>query len=145
MDWKRESVDKLRCYEAKKSSIGHAEMEIQRLKSDLTRIRSATSDSTAVSGGCSTREDVMVNNIAYREELKLAIREAKQWVTMVEGALSVLDKEERNILDRFYIHRGKGNVERLCEELSVEKAQIYRKKDRALRHFTLALYGVTET
>ena len=61
------------------------------------------------------------------------------------AALAVLDEEERHILDRFYIHRANGNVERLCDELHVEVATVYRRRDKALRHFTLALYGVVET
>ena len=45
-----------------------------------------------------------------------------------------------------FIHRGKGNVERLCEELNIENPPgVYKRKDRALRKFTLAMYGVTES
>lgn len=36
-------------------------------------------------------------------------------------------------------------MDRLCEELGLEKATVYRRRDAALRHFTLALYGVTES
>ena len=145
MDWKREAIDKLKCYEAKKTSIDRTAEEILRLEDDTTRIRSATTDSTPVSGGTSTREDMLVNNISRREELHLARKDAIRWVKLVDGALGVLDEEERLVLDRFYIHRGGGNMERLCGELGVEKSAIYRRRDSALRHFTLALYGVTET
>ena len=61
------------------------------------------------------------------------------------AALAVLDDEERLILDKFYIHRAKGNVGDLCERLNVEQSTVYRKRDNALRRFTIALYGVTET
>ena len=145
MDWKREAADKLKCYEAKRTSMERAREEVRRLEDDMTRIRSATTDGTPVSGGTSTREDAMVNNIARREELKVAMREASAWVKIVDGGLAVLDEEERHILDRFYIHRAKGNVDRLCDELHVEIATVYRRRDKALRHFTLALYGVVET
>lgn len=145
MDWKRESIDKLKCYEAKQSSYNRAKEELRRLESEKTRIRSAVSDGTPVRGGTNTREDALVNNIAHQEELKRAMKEARSWVRMVESGLDILDDEERHILDRFYIHRAKGNVDRLCEELHLEKTRVYELKDRALRHFTLALYGVVET
>lgn len=145
MDWKREAADKLKCYEAKRTSLERAQAELRRLEDDMTRIRSAATDGTPVSGGTSTREDVIVNNIARREELKLAMKEARAWVKIVDSGLAVLDEEERHILDRFYIHRANGNVERLCDELRVEVATVYRRRDKALRHFTLALYGVVET
>ena len=145
MDWKHEAVDKLKCYEAKRTSLDRSKAEMRRIEDDMNRIRSATTDGTPVSGGTSTREDALVNNIARREELKLAMKEALAWVKIVDSAMSVLDEEERHILDRFYIHRAKGNVERLCDELHLEKTRVYELKDKAIRHFTLALYGVVET
>lgn len=145
MDWKREAIDKLKCYEAKKTSIDRAKEEMRRLETDTTRIRSATSDATPVQGGGSTREDMLINNIARREELKLAMKDAVSWCRIVDSALGILDDEERLVLDRFYIHRAKGNLDRLCEDLGVEVATAYRRRDAALRHFTLALYGAVET
>ncbi|MEG1239949.1 MAG: hypothetical protein RSD46_01230 [Oscillospiraceae bacterium] len=145
MDWKREAVDKLKCYEAKRSSAERAEMEMRRLEGDMASIRSATTDGTPVSGGSSTREDMMINNIAHRDELKRAMQEAKAWVKIVESGLAVLDEEERLLLDRFFIHRAMDYVDRLCGELNLEKSRVYERKDMALRHFTMALYGVTET
>ena len=145
MDWKREAADKLRNYEAHKQALENLPKEIKRLESSYTGIRSATTDGTAVSGGGSTREDAMLSNIVHRDELKRRLKEARLWVSMVDKALAVLDDEECLVLDYFYIHRAKGNVGELCERLNVEQATVYRKRDSALRRFTIALYGVTET
>ncbi|MCD7860112.1 MAG: hypothetical protein LUH51_08170 [Firmicutes bacterium] len=38
-----------------------------------------------------------------------------------------------------------GNVDRLCGDLACEQSTVYRKRDKALRHFTIALYGLTES
>ena len=70
MDWKREAIDKLRCYEAKKSSISRSEEEIRRLEGEIARLRGTLSDKTPVIGGSSTKEDMLVNNIAQRQELR---------------------------------------------------------------------------
>lgn len=39
----------------------------------------------------------------------------------------------------------KGAAAELCDRLNLEKSAVYDRRDKALRHFTLALYGVTET
>jgi len=39
----------------------------------------------------------------------------------------------------------KGNVERLCVELYTEQSTVYRRKDVALRKFTIAMYGCLES
>ena len=145
MNWKREAIDKLKNYEARREALENIPKEIKRLESAYAGIRSATTDGTPVSGGSNTREDSMLSNIVHRDELKRRLKEARLWVAQVDKALAVLDDEERLVLDRFYIHRAKGNVGELCERLNVEQATVYRKRDSALRRFTIALYGVTDT
>lgn len=145
MDWKREAVDKLRCYAARRAALAAIPEEIRRLEEDAAGIRAADLDRDPVSGGGSAREDRLLSNIAHREELARALKQARAWVDLVDGGLAVLDPEDRLVLDRFYIHRARGNVERLCEELHLEKSRVYELKDKALRNLTIALYGVTET
>lgn len=145
MNWKFEAIDKLKGYEAHRRSLTSIPEEIKRLEVALTAIRSAATDSTPVSGGGSTREDAMLSNIVHREELARTLEQARIWVNIVDGGLAVLDDEERLVLDRFYIHRSKGNVDRLCEELGRVKSAVYDRRDKALRRFTIALYGCIES
>ena len=144
MNWKFEAIEKLRLYEAKKQSLRSIPEEIARLESAMKSIRSASADGSPVKGGGSGREDMMLSNIAHREELERSLEQAKMWVAVVDGGLKNLGVEERLILDRLYINPARGNVDRLCGELNVEKSQVYAKKDSALRHFTISLYGCTE-
>lgn len=145
MNWKQEAKEKLRDYEARKNAVERIPEEIKRLEIAATSIRSATRDGTPVRGGGSGREDMLLSNIAHRDELVRNLEEAKAWVRMVDAGLAVLTPEERLILDRFYINPAKGNVDRLCGDLALEKSRVYDKKDAALRHFTIALYGRTES
>ena len=144
MKWKFEAIEKLKQYEAKKQSMTSIPEEIARLESAMQSIRSATADGTPVKGGGSGREDMMLSNIVHREELERSLEQAKMWVALVDAGLEILSAEERLILDRFYIHPAKGNVDRLCGELGVEKSQVYARKDAALHHFTISLYGCSE-
>ena len=84
---------------------------------------------------------MIINNIALRQELHSAIEDTEKWLRIVDGALATLSPEERFILDRMYIHRHKGNVERVCDELKIEKTSVYRRRDAALRKFTISMYG----
>lgn len=145
MNWKREAIDKLKNYEVHREALENIPKEIRRLESAYAGIRSATTEGTPMSGGGNTREDSMLSNIVHRDELKRRLKEARLWVAQADKALAALDDEERLVLDRFYIHRAKGNVGELCERLNVEQATVYRKRDSALRRFTIALYGITET
>lgn len=146
MNWRKEAADKLKDYQARKKAVDNIQEEISRLKAESTRIRSAVTDSTPIhGGGGSTREDALLSNIALRDELKGRLQDTRRWLATVDRALAELTDEERLVLDRFFIHRAKGNVEILMEELHLEKTAVYEKKDRALRRFTLALYGAVES
>ena len=145
MNWKYEAIEKLKEYSAKKQSLKSIPEEMARLESAMQSIRSATADGTPVSGGGSGREDMMLSNIVHREELARSLEQARKWVSLVDSGLESLSADEKKILSRFYISPARGNVDALCEELGVEKAQVYRRRDSALRHFALCLYGQTES
>ena len=53
----------------------------------------------------------------------------------VERALEQLSEEEQRILELTMIVPGNGNLERLCQEIGVEKSTIYRRRDKALARF----------
>lgn len=145
MEWKYEAIDKLKKYEAKKNSLKSIPEEIQSLESQMHAIRSASADGNPVRGGGNGREDMLLSCICKQEELKESYRSAKRWIKLVDTALDILTEDERLILDRFYIHPTKGSVDKLCEELGLEKSAVYDRKSKALYRFTIALYGCSET
>lgn len=145
MNWKFEAIEKLKEYTARKNAITSIPEEIKRLEEDAQRIRAASTDATPVQGGGSTREDMLLSNIVHREELQRRLSDAQRWVDIVDGGLAVLSDDDRLVLDRFYIHPMRGNVDRLCDDLAIEKAAVYKRKEKALRRFTVALYGSTES
>ncbi len=145
MNWKYEAIDKLKQYEAKKQSLESIPLEIARLGSVMKSIRSATADGTPVQGGGSGRENMMLSNIVQREELERSLEQAQKWVDLVDAGLDILSEEERLILDRFYIHSERGAADRLAGDLHMDVKTVYKRKDDALRRFTISLYGGTES
>ena len=143
MNWKSESKEELREYEAKRMSVESIPEEIRQLKAQMVKL-GGSSNSTPVKGGGSPWEDRQINLIVRIEKLKTSLGYARDWVARVERGLSALSDEERLILDRFYINPAKGNVDRLCGDLCLEKSAVYDRKDKALRHYTLARYGCVE-
>lgn len=142
MDWKQEAIDKLTGYEAQREALETIPQELERLVTAYTGIRAARLDGMPRAGSSSSnREDAMISNISRRDGLKRKLKEARLWVEIVEGGLSVLDEEDRLTLEYCYIHKVKGSVDALCERLCLEKSAAYRRRDQAMRRFTLALYG----
>lgn len=145
MDWKSEAIDKLRQFEAKQQALLSIPMELAQLETSMAGVRSSRTDSSAVKGGGSGYEDRILGLIVRKEELNRRLKCAQLWVDEVTGALQILRPDERRILDVFYIVGEKGAADHLASELCADPKSVYRWKDVALRKFTIALYGVTES
>ena len=141
MNWKKEAQEKLHRYEAMRLATLNIPDEIARLEIDAGSIRSARTDSTPVSGGGNRREDALLNNIVHRQELTRALQQAQLWLNSTARALSTLSNEQKQILHRIYICPQEDAIRRLCLELGLEQSSVYRKRDIALRRFTIAYYG----
>ena len=144
MNWKAEAKEKLRRYDAMRLATINIPEEVQRLEVDAQAIRSANLDGAVVSGGGNRREDALLNNIIHRQELLWTLEQAQLWLKTTDRALSALSSEEKLLLHRLYIYPEMGAPERLCKALGVETSSIYRRRDKALRHFPLAYYGIDE-
>lgn len=144
-NWCVFSIQRLRDYESRKQAVESLKEQICSLEDKFTNIRSATTGSTPVQGGNDNkREEMLINNIATRDELKNNLKIAKHEIAITEKGLAALTEDEKKILHRFYINRSKGYVERLCDELFISKTELYRQKDEALKKFTMVCYGIVE-
>ena len=77
-----------------------------------------------------------------RDEVVAALRQVKkdrQEISRLQTRLAAFEKawrglsrEEQEILHHTVVEHRKGNVERLCGELDIEKSAVYRRRDKAL-------------
>jgi len=144
MRWSDCAVQDLKKYAGLKASIDNIEERIEALEIKFTGIKGAKTDKIPVHGGGSKWEDYMLDNIVERERLGLLLQADRIIAGIIERGLQALDKTERHVLDRFFIHRRKDHIDTLIEELGVEQSQIYRMKDQALYKFTIHMYGIEE-
>ena len=117
--------------------------ELKRLEQAAYAIRSAGTDTITVKSSLNRREDMLLSNLVCREELSHALAQAKSWVSTTNRALEVLTPEEKLVLRRLYMYPERNALEHLCRELDLEQSSIYRKRDKALQRFTMALYGIS--
>ena len=137
-DW---LIPRLRELNGEREALIAIPERIQTLKLSFGAIRAARTDGDPVSGGTYRREDALLANIAERDRLRQNLEVTRREVEQLERALKKLSEDERLIIDRFYIDRPRDHVERLCEELHLEKSQVYELKNRALISLARALYG----
>ena len=144
MEWKQEAMEKLRRYNTMRVASENLSAEIEMLRDASTDLQSGANYGPKVRGGGYNREEELINNLVMRQELEWTLKQVRQWLAITDRGLAVLTPEERLVLQRLYLLPEKGAVDTLCTELRVEQATVYRKRDRAIRRFTMALYGISE-
>ena len=142
MNWKLEAKEKLQSYPTRRAAIYSLQGEIRRLEYQAEGLSSPTIRGESVLSSHTSADDRLVNNLVRRKELEERLRDTERWLSVMDGALSALTEQERLVLRRMYMEPGRGNLDKLCEELELEKSMVYRRRDGALERFTSALYGI---
>ncbi len=75
--------------------------------------------------------------------LRQSLQSVQKELDILEGALQVLNPEERLVAEQLFIYPDKGNVQRLCQILGVEQSSVYRRRDKVLQKVGIAL-GIIE-
>lgn len=145
MNWKTEAAEKLQKYDAMRRAVTGLPQQIAQLEAEYTAVSSTMGAGVTTGKNVRQREERMLNNIVCRQELQRSLDQARQWLETVNLALGVLTPVEKRILHHFYIAPTVGSMDRLCNDLGLEKSSIYRHREKALQRFTLALYGAAES
>lgn len=144
MNWKQEAMDKLGKYDAMRMASKNLTLELEQTALALQQLTPKRIAGITAKGVDDTETAYLRETIRYRE-LQTARCRVSSWLEGMDCALSTLSPEEKLILHRFYIYPQRGNVDRLCGELNAEQSSVYRRRDKALYKFTLALYGAQES
>jgi hypothetical protein len=144
MNWQNAAIDDLKQYIDMRDSLSNVNERIAALKLKYTAIKSVNMEIAPVKGGASKIENRLIDNIVERQRLEYTYKATKKLVDIIERGLEGLDDKEKLVLERFYIYRTSGHVERLMEELNYEQRRIYQIKDEALYKFTVKMYGIVD-
>lgn len=144
MNWKEEVVERLGRYAAMETAVQVIPVELQRLEQEASSLSCSLPGGSGSKSSLRGREDMLLSILVRRQELEKNHANASLWLQSMDKALGQLTREEKNILERMHIRRDR-DLHKLCAELGVEKTSLYRRRDAALKHLTLALYGALET
>lgn len=143
LDKQKATLNALRDYMNMASIIEITPDEIKNTKMDMLFPRSPSNDGMPRAKEPQIGERVIATGIDKCDVLRNRYRQAKEFMDWFQPAWGQLSSEERFILEEFYIAEGsKTNaIGRVSEKLHVERAQVYRRKDKAVHRLTLFLYG----
>ena len=142
---KRGAVIKaIKDYSSMQYILDHTEEKIIAAKAQQTGIRTSQMDEMPKSHNPVAAENRMVKNIEEIDVLKERYRQAVEYMDWFQPAWNELPEDERFLLEQCYQNDGgdQGSaVYSICEHFGIERSSAYNRKNRALEHLTILLYG----
>lgn len=85
-----------------------------------------------------------VENVDQMDVLSARSQQAEEYMAWFQPGWDALSEDERFVLNQFYQseeNKQIDNIYEICDRFHIERSTAYKKKDRALAHLTLLLYG----
>lgn len=145
MNWKNEAVALLKDYPAKHAACYALREQDQHLSRQLEKLNPPEPGPLTQRGPLSQEAEDYLRLSAERALTQQNLELVERHCARVERGLQQLAPQERQVLEGFYISPGPFGKDDLMDALHVERSALYERKEQALRHFTLATFGLLES
>lgn len=145
LDKRNAAIHALKDYESMEYILNHTAEEIRNIRDEMEECSAPVpSDMPKGPRNPQAGEERMVRQMDEMDVQSARYQQAKEYMGWFEPAWEALSEDERYLLQRFFCceeNRQIENISEICERFHIERTSAYKKKDRALAHLTLLLYG----
>lgn len=143
LDKKAAAVEALKDYSSMQYIIDHSDEDIYEVETRMTSPHSAKITGVPGKHNPKSGEERLAACLDEIDVLKERYRRALEYMEWFKPAWEALSEEEQFILTEFFVNDVSKTeaVANIGEKLFLERAQVYRRKDKALNHLALLLYG----
>ena len=145
LDKRSAAVNALKDYSSMTYILAHTDEEIAQVHEDTTTLGSpAFTDMPGGSPNPQSGEMRIITAIDELDVLRERYRQAKEYMEWFQPAWDSLSEDERYVLEQFYGGEEEKQIDavyNICEHLHIERSTAYNKKNRAVQHLALLLYG----
>ena len=144
LDKRSAAVDALKDYGSMKFIIGHTDDEVKSAYEKMGGVSSPQLDGMPRSHNPQASEDRIVKGIEEIDVLKERYRQAVEYMAWFLPAWNELTEDERYVLQTFYgedNQYGASAIYAVCDRFGIERSSAYNRKNRALSHLAVLLFG----
>lgn len=146
LDKRSATINALRDFENMNFIISHTNEEIKAVRERMEGVGSPAMDDMPKAHNPQATEDRIVAGIEKVDILQERYRQATEYMEWFSPAWEQLSEDERYVLGTFYSgDNGYGSNAVVCiaERFDIDRNAAYKRKNRALEHLTILLFGKT--
>ncbi|HIT93103.1 MULTISPECIES: hypothetical protein [Eubacteriales] len=144
LDKRAAAINALKDYSSMKYIIEHTDEDIATLNEEMSSPVSPVLNGMPSTHDPKAGEKRLIACINEIDVLKERYRQALEYMDWFQPAWDALTEDEQYVLKEFYLDDEQKQIDavyNICERFNIERSSAYNKKNRALQHLALLLYG----
>lgn len=144
LDKRAAAISALKDYSSMKYIIEHTDEDIATLNEEMSSPVSPVLNGMPSTHDPKAGEKRLIACINEIDVLKERYRQALEYMDWFQPAWDALTEDEQYVLKEFYLDDEQKQIDavyNICERFNIERSSAYNKKNRALQHLALLLYG----
>ena len=142
LDKRKGAIKAIEAYDSMDFIVKHTDEEIRRVRDRMEGVGSPNLDGLPHAHNPQAGEERIIKGMEEIDLLKERYRQAAEYMSWFKPAWEQLAEEERYVLETFYMDgEESGAAMTISAELNIERSSAYNKKNKALDHLTMLLYG----
>lgn len=144
LDKRAAAINALKDYSSMKYIIEHTDEDIAILNEEMSSTASPVLNGMPSTHDPKAGEKRLIACINEIDVLKERYRQALEYMDWFQPAWDALTKDEQYVLKEFYLDDEQKQIDavyNICDHFNIERSSAYNKKNRALQHLALLLYG----
>ena len=144
LDKRAAAINALKDYSSMKYIIEHTDEDIATLNEEMSSPASPVINGMPSTHDPKAGEKRFIACINEIDVLKERYRQALEYMDWFQPAWDALTEDEQYVLKEFYLDDEQKQIDavyNICDHFNIERSSAYNKKNRALQHLALLLYG----
>lgn len=142
LDKRKGAIKAIEAYDSMDFIMKHTDDEIASVRMKMEGLGSPSLDGMPHAHNPRAGEERLLKGIEEIDTIKERYRQAVEYMNWFKPAWNQLSQDEQFILEAFYMGEEEGSAAlTVSTELNIERSSAYNKKNRALDHLTMLLYG----
>ena len=144
LDKRAAAINALKDYSSMKYIIEHTDEDIATLNEEMSSPASPVINGMPSTQDPTAGEKRFIACINEIDVLKERYRQALEYMDWFQPAWDALTEDEQYVLKEFYLDDEQKQIDavyNICDHFNIERSSAYNKKNRALNHLALLLYG----